>query len=174
MPNIGRESVGGNTRAIDGGGKGQRVTMSEAASAGISVTVWLADTAAGDTFQCALIQDADKTTVLAHSAPRTDISAEGWYTFDGEDFTTYAPANGQTFVIACFSNSAAGAVMEYSDIGLDGWSVSSAIHGINPPDLGHAMASDAARDYSIYMTYTASAGGAGVRNPSTLTMTGVQ
>lgn len=157
MPNIGRETIAVNPRAVNSGSiKGLRITMAEAGSAGVTITAYVSDSATGDGFRCALIQDGDKTTVLASSDIRTDISTAGWYTFSGGGLASFTPANATSYVLAVSSNSAANANAYEDDASLDAWA--GATSAFDPLALSGAMTSDAIRDYSIYMTYTAAGG----------------
>jgi hypothetical protein len=106
MANIGIETIGDTPRSIDVTARGHRITMPEDAQAGVTITAYIEDASPGDSYRAAIIQDADKTTVLASSAIRTDITAAGWYTFSGGSLATYDPANGESFVLVVLSNSA--------------------------------------------------------------------
>lgn len=159
MPNIGRETIGVNARAVNSGSiKGLRITMTEAGAASVTITAYVSDSSAGDSFRCALIQDADKTTVLASSDARTDISTAGWYTFSGGGLSSFTPADATSYVLCVTSNSAAGADSYQDDASLDGWAGGTLT--FDPLLLSGALGADAARDYSIYMTYSQVGGGA--------------
>jgi hypothetical protein len=157
MPDIGKTTIGGNTRALDDAARGLRIVMTEDAAAGVTITAYISDSATGDNFQAIVVDDTDKTTVIAYSDIRTDISTAGWYTFSGGNLSSYAPSNGTAIVIAALGDGAANALIYHDDTGLDAW-IGVGVTSGTPPTLGGAMSSDAIRDYSIYMTYTAAGG----------------
>lgn len=158
MPNSGRETVGVNTRAINSlGCNGLRITMTEAGAAGVTISAYIEDTATGDQFRACVIDDTDKSVVLASSNIRTDISTVGWYTFSGGSLATFTPADATAYVIGVLSDSAAGANVYEDDAGLEGYAGQAS--AIDPLAFTFDMEPDTARDYSIYMTYTAAGGG---------------
>jgi hypothetical protein len=164
MATVGRTTVGADPRALNATAKGLRITMPEAGAAGVSIFAYVEDTATGDSFGAAIVQGSDQTTVLANSAVRTNISTAGWYEFTGGDLGSFTPSNGGDYILVVASLSAAGANAYNDDAGLDGYAGASAVTGLNPLAFGGSatLVSDAARDYSIYMQYTAAGGAAKV------------
>lgn len=163
MPDIGRTTVGVNTRGINSlGCNGLRITMTEAGAAGVTITAYIEDTATGDQFRACVIDDADKSVVVASSNIRTNISTAGWYTFSGGSLATFTPANATAYVIGVLSDSAAGAVIYEDDIGADGYAGQAS--AIDPLAFTFDMEPDVNRDFSIYMTYTAAGGSGRSRN----------
>ncbi len=171
---LGRTSIGSTPRSTNPNCTGLRVTTPSDPATGFSLFAYIEDTVgAGDNWRAALIQDADKTTVLAASTVRTDVSTAGWYEFNGGDFSTYNPASAETVVIVVCSDSAAGAGT-YQDgttaLGT-GYTMGSNPTSVSPTlVLGSALLSDAARDYSIYLQYTVAGGGGGATSGNLVTL----
>lgn len=171
MPDIGYTTIGASQRALNSGScRGMGITMPEAGAAGVTITAHLQDTGAGDTFQAAILDGADRSIVLAESAVRTNISSAGWYTFSGDTLATFAPTNGASYVIVVGSNSTADALMSHdanTASSLDGYAGTA--DTFDPFHIFDAPAVDATRDYSIYMTYTSAGTSPGV---GAMTLTG--
>lgn len=161
MATLGNTTFSGtSSRALDiGSWRGVLVTFPEAAATGFSVWGYVADSGTGDSFKAILLDDADGTTVLASSAVRTDVSTAGWYEFSGGTFDSYEPANGESVYALVGSNSAAGALCYYEvDQAIDGYLANSS--EFTGPTISSAAAIDGgARDYFVYIEYTAAGGG---------------
>lgn len=160
MATLGRTSIATNDRAFISVAKGLRVQIPEDAQAG-SVSLWayIGDVASGESYQMAIVDDSDDQSILAYSSIRTDVQALGWYQFTGGTLGSFAPTNSTIFHIICGNNAAADANIRQDDAGMDGQASLGSFTPGTPPSLSAAMSSDATRDYSVYMEYTAGAAG---------------
>jgi len=162
MAQLGRTTIGVNTWELSLKISGLRVTMPDSAMVGVSVFAYVEDNVVGSQFRAALLHDADKQTVLASSAIRTDITTAGWYEFSGGTFAAYAPQQGQTFVIAIVSDSAEIASIYQDNVGLDAWTASAFIISMDPLEV-EPLVPATAEDYSIYLEYRALSSDTGVK-----------
>lgn len=160
----GYEGAGTETRSLDANGRGASIVVSSSVSSGsFAVCAYVEDSATGDGFQAAVGLDADRFTVVAESAVRTDISTAGWYLFTGGDFTTYAPTATTAIWVLIGSDSAASANI-YDDQPGSGGNGAVADNGISIDPFVvttgfDGVIDDASRNYRIHIQYNTGGGG---------------
>lgn len=105
MPDIGYQSAAGDGDQSATVLRGNVITMAEDGDEGVTLTFRLLDNAGtpGDSVKAAVF--AADESLIAESDVRTDIAAEGEYTFSGGGLDTFAPANGVTYYICVIASS---------------------------------------------------------------------
>jgi len=135
--------------------RGLRVTTTEASSAGITGYAYIKDTESDDTFQMALISDADKQTVLAYSGTVTGVSGtQSYVSFTGGTFDTFSLAAGTTYIVTILTQGGNNLLLGYAAETSDCWEVGGVATLGTPPSISSALnAGIANRNFSIYLEY---------------------
>jgi hypothetical protein len=165
MPDIGYTSPAGDGEQSAITLRGNRITMSEDGSAGVTLSFRIFDNAstAGDSVK-ACIFNASTDALIAESAVRTDITTEALYTFSGGGLSSFTPANGVSYFICVLANSSTIRSV-FDDIAAPGGVqvTDQDASTFGPPAAFSGFGSflNDARSTIGHMTYTSSGGGGG-------------
>jgi hypothetical protein len=165
MPDIGYQSPSGDDSEQLLVMRGNRITMTEAGAAGVTVTFRIGDDAntAGDSVKVGIFNSTG-ATLHAESAVRTDITTQNEYTFSGGGLSSFTPANATTYLLGIIANDSSVYVVYDTIVSPGGiWIADDNISTFGPP-MAFAgtipVAGNDTRSAIGYMTYTAASGGA--------------